>query len=274
MKRILLSFILFGFIPVVGGAQTAGTGSRIDQRYHLLAHRGGVVEGVNPENSIAALDAAIERGYTGVEIDARQSRDGVIFLYHNPTFTGNYLSDARGADMTWAEIRALRPAREGVLPPVSMEEYLEHAKGRLVDVMVDVKVNEPSQEFYRELERILRETGFLNSSYFFGHGDYFRGKGPKSSMNLGEREEFFEKYGERSKDYFFLFASIDEINARTVEWAQQQGIMVMCCVNLPFRGPVPEDNIPKAGRNLRWLQELGVVCFQIDSPYDVFFRAE
>ncbi len=144
----------------------------------------------------------------------------------------------------------------------------------LKDVMVDVKVREPSQEFYRETERVLRETEFLNSSYFFGHGDYFRGKGPKSSMNLGEREEFFAKYGKRSKDYFFLFAAIDEINARTVEWAGQQGIMVMCCENLPFRGPVPEDNIPKAGRNFRWLQELGVVYYQIDSPYDVFFRTE
>jgi glycerophosphoryl diester phosphodiesterase len=252
-----------------------GDDIRIAPQYRLIAHRGGVVDsGKNPENSIAALDEAISRGYAGVEIDARMSRDGVVFLYHNATFAGNYDSTGRGSEMTWEQIQALRPLRPGLKPPVSMEEYLRHASGRLTDVMVDIKVDDPAPEFYRELERILRETGFLGSSYFFGHGEYFRGKGPKSSMNLSEREEFFETWGERSKDYFFLFAGIDEINARTVEWAQRNGIMVMCCENLPFRGEVPSDNIPRAGRNFRWLQSLGVTCFQLDSAYDIFFREE
>lgn len=282
MRRIFC-LVLFWFISGVGGLRAAEpemndavSGARIDSCYRLLAHRGGVVDfGKNPENSIAALEEAIARGYAGVEIDARSSRDGVIFLYHNATFAGNYLSEGRGADMTWAEIQALRPARDGVKLPVTMEEYLRRAAGRLTDVMVDIKVAEPvSPEFYRELERILRETGFLNSSYFFGHGEYFHGKGPKSSMNLSEREEFFKTWGKRTKDYFFLFAGIDEIDAPTVKWAQQNGIMVMCCENLPFRGALPKDNIPNAGRNFRRLQELGVVFYQLDSPYDIFFRAE
>lgn len=66
---------------------------------------------MNPENSIAALDAAIARGYTGVEIDVHQSKDGVLYLYHNRNFSSDFHSDGIGAEMTWAEIQALRPKK-------------------------------------------------------------------------------------------------------------------------------------------------------------------
>ena len=36
-----------------------------------IAHRGGVVDEQRSENSIKALNEAIQRGYTHVEIDAR-----------------------------------------------------------------------------------------------------------------------------------------------------------------------------------------------------------
>jgi len=269
--------LFFGY----GKAENAEAGEpkdenvRIQPQYHLIAHRGGVVDrGKNPENSIAALDEAISRGYTGAEIDVRQSKDGKLFLYHNRSFERDYDSNGRGADMTWAEIQALRPLKEGAKPPVSMEEYCMHAKGKFKELMIDIKLDEPPLEFYKELERILKETGFLNSSYFIGHGEYFLGKGPLITMLMRETDEFFKKYGEKTKDYYFLFAGVDEINGRTIKWAQDNGIKIMCCANLPFRGNADPDNIPNAGRNIQWLKEWSVTSYQIDSDYDVFFRHE
>lgn len=246
---------------------------RILPQFHLIAHRGGVIDnGKNPENSIAALDEAIKRGYTGAEIDVRQSKDGKLFLYHNSSFARDYDSDGKGADLTWKEIMALRPLKEGGRSPVSMEEYCNHARGKLKELMIDIKIDKPSSEFYQEVERILKETGFLQSSYFIGHGEYFMGKGPLITMLMREKDEFFKKYGEKTKDYYFLFTGVDEIDGKTIKWAQDNGIKIMCCANLPFRGNVEPDNIRNAGRNIRWLIEWNITYYQIDSDYDVFFR--
>ncbi len=248
---------------------------QINSNYRLMAHRGGVVDsGKNPENSLAALDEAIRRGYTGAEIDVRQSKDGVLYLYHNRTFESDYHSKAKADELTWEEIQQLKPLKEGVAPPVSMETYCMHAQGKLQDLMIDIKVQNPSMEYYQGIERILTETGFINSSYFIGHGEYFRGKGPKITMLMREREEFFKTYGEKTKDYYFLFAGVDEINGRTIKWCRDNGIQIMACANLPFRGKPEADNLPNAGRNIKWLIEWGVVDYQIDSDYDVFFRKE
>ena len=54
------------------------------QTYHLIAHRGGVVEDKFPDNSAAALAAAVARGYWGIEIDIRETKDGVLVMQHDP----------------------------------------------------------------------------------------------------------------------------------------------------------------------------------------------
>ncbi|MDL2221595.1 hypothetical protein LJC35_03470 [Parabacteroides sp. OttesenSCG-928-N08] len=239
-----------------------------------MAHRGGVVDGGRyAENSIAALDEAIRRGYTGAEIDVRQSKDGVLYLYHNNSFERDYHSSQRADELTWEEIQQLRPIKEGVKPPVTMEHYCRHAQGKLQELMIDIKLRDPSQAFYQEVERILTETGFLSSSYFIGHGGYFLGKGGcKITMLLREKDEFYAKYGEKTKDYYFLFAGVDELSGQTIKWAQDKDIQIMGCANLPWRQQLEADNIPNAGRNIRWLTEWGIVDYQIDSVYDIFFR--
>lgn len=248
---------------------------KINPDFKLIAHRGGVTDnGKYPENSIAALDEAVRRGYTGAEIDIRESKDGVLYLYHNKTFEKDYDSKASGDDLTWTEIQQLHPLRTGGKAPVSLKAYCSYAKGKLQDLMIDIKVREPSLQFYQNLEQILDETGFLNSSYFIGHGDYFRGKGPLITMLLKEKDDFFEKYGEMTKEYYFLFAGVDEINGRVIKWCKDNGIKVIACANLPFKGEPEPDNFPNAARNIRWLTDWGVIDYQIDSVYDIFFRGE
>ncbi len=257
---------------VLLGTATVATSQKIDKQYHLIAHRGGVTEnGIHPENSLAALDEAVERGYTGVEIDVRQSKDGKLFLYHNRTFGRDYDSQSRCGDLTWAEIKKLRPLREDGETPVSVEDYCKYAQGKISEIMLDIKPDNPSKAFYEELERILAQTGFLENSYFIGHGGYFLGKG-KITMLVRERDEFFEKYGEKTKDYYFLFAGIDEINSRMIKWCNKNGVQIMACVNRPWRESMMEKNIEDANKDIEWLKSWGVKYFQIDSDYDRPFR--
>jgi len=50
---------------------------------HLLAHRGG--GSLAPENTLAALRAAVRHGFRAVEFDAKLTRDGVTILMHDDT---------------------------------------------------------------------------------------------------------------------------------------------------------------------------------------------
>ena len=49
----------------------------------IIAHRGGVVDSLHSENSIKALEEAIRRGYTHVEVDARITADGHVVCFHD-----------------------------------------------------------------------------------------------------------------------------------------------------------------------------------------------
>ena len=57
--------------------------AEIDPAYQLIAHRGGVVEDRFPDNSASAIQAAVERGYWGIEIDIRETKDGVLVMRHD-----------------------------------------------------------------------------------------------------------------------------------------------------------------------------------------------
>lgn len=48
----------------------------------------------------------------------------------------------------------------------------------------------------------------------------------------------------------------------------------MACANLPYMKPIPDDHMSDARKNIEWLKKWGVVSYQIDSDYDLFFRQE
>ncbi|OFI39158.1 glycerophosphodiester phosphodiesterase [Arthrobacter sp. SW1] len=86
-----------------------------------LAHRGFSLEGL--ENSAAAFRAAVELGITHLETDARASRDGTVFLFHDDTL--DRVTDRRGriSELPAAEISR---ARIGGLEPIPLLEDILH----------------------------------------------------------------------------------------------------------------------------------------------------
>jgi glycerophosphoryl diester phosphodiesterase len=99
--------------------------------FYILAHRGGGRNsdylGVS-ENSIEMINIAERFGSTGIEIDARLSKDGVPFLYHdgdiNLRLTQKSLIWGDIESFTWAQLRTLVTLRNGEKIP-SLREALE-----------------------------------------------------------------------------------------------------------------------------------------------------
>ncbi len=74
--------LILWLIPVVctPGNVTRGV---LPEKPRLIAHRGGAT--LAPENSLASMQAAADRGVYGLETDISVSTDGVLFLMHDST---------------------------------------------------------------------------------------------------------------------------------------------------------------------------------------------
>jgi glycerophosphoryl diester phosphodiesterase len=100
--------------------------------FYILAHRGGGRNsdylGVS-ENSIAMINIAERFGTTGIEIDARLTKDGIPFIYHdgdiNLRLCQKSLIWGQIEDFTWAQLRTLITLRNGEKIP-SLREALEY----------------------------------------------------------------------------------------------------------------------------------------------------
>jgi glycerophosphoryl diester phosphodiesterase len=100
--------------------------------FDILAHRGGGRNsdylGVS-ENSVEMLEIAERFGTNGVEIDARLTKDGVPFIYHdgdiNLRLCQKSLIWGDVENFTWAQLRTLITLRNGEKIP-SLREALEY----------------------------------------------------------------------------------------------------------------------------------------------------
>lgn len=108
----------------------------------VVAHRGGVGLGV-PENTLPAIQKAIEAGAQLIEIDIRETKDGHMVLMHDSTVDRTTNGSGRVDQLTLDEIRALDAGSwldekyKGTKVP-TLEEALQLMKGK-IDPDLDFK---------------------------------------------------------------------------------------------------------------------------------------
>ena len=71
-----------------------------------FAHRGG--DRVAPENTVAAFQDAVGRGYRYLETDVHASKDGIVYAFHDDDLTRMVGADVAISTLTNKEIDALR----------------------------------------------------------------------------------------------------------------------------------------------------------------------
>ncbi len=111
----------------------------------VVAHRGSVH--LAPENTLAAIEKAIELGADLIEIDVRQTRDGRLVLMHDATVDRTTNGTGRVADLTLAELKRLdagswfAPEFAGERVP-TLAEALQAMQGRALPDL-DIKDVDP-----------------------------------------------------------------------------------------------------------------------------------
>jgi glycerophosphoryl diester phosphodiesterase len=133
----LLAAYLFLYEPPYGG-------SLVVRPKHTLvfAHRG--FGDLGPDNSLLAVERALEAGMDGVDVDGQLTRDGELVIFHDLSVDRLTSGTGRVRDKTREEMLALDlgpkydPALTGA-PVRTFEDFLRSVKGRGI-LMVELKV--------------------------------------------------------------------------------------------------------------------------------------
>jgi glycerophosphoryl diester phosphodiesterase len=240
-----------------------------EKNYKLIAHRGGVVEDKYAENSIEALQEAIKRKYWMIEVDIRETQDGIAITQHDGDFKRFYHHDRKVGEMTLSEIKKLRSS-PGNASPLTFEELVKMCKGKL-HLMLDTK--EPhSEQFCRQIESVLIKYDVLSDCYVIGSPTsrkYFLGK-----AKVGNSFESLKSIAATDKEIgkkYFLFEHGNVLNEEKLQWAELNNVTVVPSVN-KFHYRDQSTMMDSARLDIVRLMEAGVQEFQIDSEFDRWFN--
>ncbi|PZR37493.1 glycerophosphodiester phosphodiesterase family protein [Caulobacter segnis] len=108
---------------------------------HRACHRAAPAHGFErpvAENSLAALERCVALGVDLVEIDVRRTRDGALVIMHDAKVDRTTLGKGRVADLTLAQVQALKLKDDPDSAPPTLEAFLAAARGRVL-VNLDLK---------------------------------------------------------------------------------------------------------------------------------------
>ncbi|MDJ0090488.1 glycerophosphodiester phosphodiesterase family protein [Pantoea allii] len=137
----------------------------------VVSHRGA--NHFAPENTFFSADLALEQGADYIELDVRESADGVLYVIHDETLdrttngtglVGHALSrdiDALDAG-SWFDDRF-----KGAIVP-RLDDYLEHLRGR-AGVYIELKYCDPLK-----VAALVRDLGMVRDTFFFSFSDAMR----------------------------------------------------------------------------------------------------
>lgn len=241
-----------------------------NQTYRLIAHRGGVVDSLHAENSLPALEDAVDQGYWMAELDLRLTKDGVFILHHDRTFKDHFGVDKPATAMTWTEISKLRSDR-GRSRVITLEEALRACRGKM-QVMIDNKIEGNDTIMFSQVIHLLEKYNLLEHALMIGTDEstkYFTGK-VKLSCTRQQLEDNKKKPGFKPGHYY-LFSDTDNMTAEDVAWADREGIMVVGVINRFHYHDAKNPNEAIAA-DVERLKSWGVKYFQIDSEFSRYFQ--
>ncbi|HET7011335.1 MAG TPA: glycerophosphodiester phosphodiesterase family protein [Anaerolineales bacterium] len=139
----------------------------------VIAHRGASSRA--PENTIEAFRLAAELGADAVELDAKLSADGRVFVFHDQTLDRLAGLPGRPGDRTWVELQRLdvgswkSPAYRGARIPL-LEEVLEEVGNRLLVNIELTNYPSPNDDLVERAIEVVKAAGMtarvLFSSFF------------------------------------------------------------------------------------------------------------
>ncbi|MGV3761853.1 glycerophosphodiester phosphodiesterase [Parapedobacter sp.] len=261
--NILVIGLFFLFTPSYGQRNP----KEVRHPYHLIAHRGGVVDSVTAENSLLALEKASKNGYWMVEVDLRLTQDSVLIIHHDPNFKRYFGIDKTVSEMEWAEISPLVGNLGNKV--LTFEEALRFCQEGNLQVMVDNKIEGNDTVLFGKVVELLEKYNRLEQAMMIGttaSTPFFTGK-IKLSCTRQQLEDHMSKPGFNPEDYYLFSSDIKEAD---MEWTRKHGILAVGVLNAwAFKG---SDMMEEAENAAEKLKKAGVRYYQLDSMFGFMFK--
>ena len=228
---VVLIMVPHMFIPEI--SDSLSISSHTSHQPLMVAHRG--LSGIAPQNSIPAVEKAIEYGYDGCEFDIHTTKDGKWVVIHDDTVDA--MTDGVGevGDFTLEEIRKLRldsgnkiEEYESLQVP-TLEEVLEVISKSDITPVIEIK--KCDVKYLPSLKRMLNRYGLSDKSEI-----------------ISFTREYLEQYRKLDKEAEMMLLtsviSVDDIN-----WCIENGVDT---VNFNYK------NLAKSFSGYRLAREKGL----------------
>ena len=157
----IAAILTVGCIAALLVGADAVHGLRLEDAVEITAHRGA--SGKAPENTLAAINQAIEDGTDWIEIDVQESQDGVVVVVHDRDLKRVSGADANVWETNASELQAIdvgshfapRFANERV---PTLAEVLVACQGR-AKVNIELKYYGHDQQLERRVIDIIEQHG-------------------------------------------------------------------------------------------------------------------
>lgn len=132
----------------------------------ITAHRGSAFKA--PENTLSAIEQAIQDGADYIEIDARMTADGIPVLWHDSNMRRVFNLAGKISDLTLEEARS-RDAGSWFAPAfrdariATLEEVIAITRGK-ARLYVDIKPDPDSPGLTREVVRLLQQMDAVDGT--------------------------------------------------------------------------------------------------------------
>jgi len=124
----------------------------------VVGHRGA--KHLAPENTLAALEAALKHGVDEIEVDVRVTKDGHVVLNHDPVVHTTDGKTYATNSHTLEELQQHKPDMTTLAEAI-------RAIDRKVPLMIEVKAGEPIEPIVEVVERFLAGE-WQASDFMFG----------------------------------------------------------------------------------------------------------
>ncbi len=163
-KRILFACVFVIAIEVWNSYTIIDKGTEIAQDLlvvtQITAHRGGAYYA--PENTLAAIEKAIEMNSDYVEIDVQLTKDGEIVLLHDSNLKRTTGVNKNIWDVEYAEVARLDAGYKfsseykGERIP-TLQEVLDYTQGK-IDLNIEIKDNGHNNEIVEKVTTLVKEN--------------------------------------------------------------------------------------------------------------------
>lgn len=137
----------------------------------IVSHRGA--NHFAPENTFAAADLALQQGADYIELDVRESADGVLYVFHDETLDRTTNGKGPIGHAPSSEIDALDAGEwfgevfKGAVVP-RLDNYLEHLRGR-AGVYIELKYCDTAK-----VAALVRDLGMVRDTFYFSFSEEMR----------------------------------------------------------------------------------------------------